>query len=321
MSSEKPKFLVFLDFNGVVMHKGARRFERSCVQRVNGLIESLDARIVISSSKRVLSSIRKLNTLFNGKIIGATPDLDYSFYGSEYIRYKEVLEFLAERGWENTRWIAIDDRRDHFPKSASVFFTDSDVLITDEDVEEIVSRYSTGGKSGVKFELISKPTETNQQSEPLLEENGRATDPIFLFLDFDGVLRRLTSDPSRFDSDCLEKFESAVRPLPNVKVVISSTWRLAMSLTVLRRLFSADVAERIVGVTPELSAHSTHARYIEIRAYLKAQSTGSKNWVAIDDDPEHFPTTAPVLLTDPDVGFNAECAIRLWEYVAKHYQQ
>ena len=33
MSSEKPKLLVFLDFNGVVMHKGARRFERSCVQR------------------------------------------------------------------------------------------------------------------------------------------------------------------------------------------------------------------------------------------------------------------------------------------------
>ena len=93
-----------------------------------------------------------------------------------------------------------------------------------------------------------------------------------------------------------------------------------MSLTKLRRLFSTDVAERIVGVTPDFSAHSTHARYKEIQAYLKEQNTEKENWVAIDDDPGHYPKTAPVLLTDPITGFDAECATRLWEYVAKHYQ-
>ena len=135
-----PKFLIFLDFNGVVMRKGTRRFEQNCVRRVNALSEQLNARIVISSSKRVLSNIRKMNTLFNGRIIGATPDLDYSYYGNEYIRYKEILEFLEKQGFQNTPWVTIDDRRDHFPKSAPVFFTNSDVLITDQDVEEIISR-------------------------------------------------------------------------------------------------------------------------------------------------------------------------------------
>ena len=143
---------------------------------------------------------------------------------------------------------------------------------------------------------------------------------MYVFLDFDGVLRRVTSDPSRFEIDCLESLESAIRPLPEIKIVISSTWRLAMSLRELRRLFSADVAERIVGVTPDFTAHSTHARYNEVRAYLKDQNAEGENWVAIDDDPEHFPEDAPVIVTNPQQGFNSECAIRLWEYVAKDYQ-
>ena len=263
-----------------------------------------------------------MNTLFNGRIIGSTPGLDYSYYGNEYIRYKEILEFLEKQGLETTPWVAIDDRRDHFPKSAPVFFTDSDVLITDQDVEEIISRCRTGGESGIKYKSISNPKtiEPKQKSELIQEKYERAADAMLIFLDFDGVLRRLTSNPSRFENDCLENFESAIRPLPNVKIVISSTWRLAMSLTKLRRLFSTDVAERIVGVTPDFSAHSTHARYKEIQAYLKDQNTEKENWVAIDDDPEHYPKTAPVLLTDPNTGFDAECATRLWEYVAKHYE-
>ena len=142
---------------------------------------------------------------------------------------------------------------------------------------------------------------------------------ILLFLDFDGVLRRLSSDPSQFDADCLENFESALRPLPFVEVVISSTWRLALSLTELRRFFSTDVAERIGGVTPELFEQSRHARYGEIQAYLKDHDVGNDCWVAIDDDPTHYPKNAPVLFTDPNTGFDAECATRLWDYVAKLY--
>jgi len=144
---------------------------------------------------------------------------------------------------------------------------------------------------------------------------GDAVEPTLIFLDFDGVLRRVTSDPSRFDPDCLACFESTIRPFPEVQVVISSTWRLAMSLGALRRRFSLDLADRIVGVTPEAPFDATHARYREIRAYLKKRGIEAVRWVAIDDEPRHYPKTAPLLLTDPANGFDASCAERLRKMV------
>lgn len=134
-----------------------------------------------------------------------------------------------------------------------------------------------------------------------------------VFLDIDGVLRRVgsTSNPSRFDPDCLESFESAIRQCDKSKIVISSTWRLAIPLGELRSRFSPDVAARIVGVTPEILEEEVHARYAEIQAFLEEKRVKALPWLAIDDDPAYFPAGSPVLFTDPDKGFDAECALRL----------
>lgn len=132
-----------------------------------------------------------------------------------------------------------------------------------------------------------------------------------IFLDFDGVLRRTTSNPSSFDKDCLECFEATVRKCPVSKIVISSTWRLAMPLRELRSLFSQDIAARIVGVTPEVFEVDDYERMAEIRAFLKARNVSAVSWIAIDDDPTHFPPNSPVLLTDPHKGFDGQCANRL----------
>jgi hypothetical protein len=132
-----------------------------------------------------------------------------------------------------------------------------------------------------------------------------------IFLDFDGVLRRVTSNPSRFDQDCLEHFESAILQCPVSKIVITSTWRLAMPLKELRSRFSPDVAARIIGVTPENYEDETYARLAEIRMFLEEKKLTAMPWVAIDDDPEHFPKGVPVLFTDPQKGFDAECAAQL----------
>lgn len=132
-----------------------------------------------------------------------------------------------------------------------------------------------------------------------------------IFLDFDGVLRRVTSNPSRFDQDCLEYFQSAVRQCPVSKIVITSTWRLAMSLKELRSCFSPDIAARIVGVTPENLEEEEYERHAEVKAFLEGKHLMALPWVAIDDDPSYFPPGSPVLLTDPQKGFDAECAARL----------
>lgn len=132
-----------------------------------------------------------------------------------------------------------------------------------------------------------------------------------IFLDFDGVLRRVTSNPSCFDRDCLEHFESALRLCDKSKIVISSTWRLVAPLRELRKMFSADVAMRIVGVTPENLEEENHTRHAEILEFLASRKLTGLPWLAIDDDQSHFPKGIPVLLTDPYKGFDAECAVRL----------
>ncbi|MDO8294594.1 MAG: HAD domain-containing protein [Gallionella sp.] len=132
-----------------------------------------------------------------------------------------------------------------------------------------------------------------------------------IFLDIDGVLRRVTSNPSYFDQDCLDNFESAVRQCDKSKIVISSTWRLAMPLKELRSQFSPDVAARIVGITPENFDDEVYERHAEIKAFLEEKKVTALPWLAIDDDPAHFPAGCPVLFTDPNKGFDAECAVRL----------
>jgi hypothetical protein len=41
-----------------------------------------------------------------------------------------------------------------------------------------------------------------------------------------------------------------VRRIPGAEIVITSTWREIVGVTSLRKLFTNDVAERIVGATP-----------------------------------------------------------------------
>lgn len=132
-----------------------------------------------------------------------------------------------------------------------------------------------------------------------------------VFLDFDGVLRRVTSNPSCFDQDCLAHFESALRQCPVSKIVITSTWRLAKPLKEMRSQFSPDIAARIIGITPESFDENTYERHAEIMSFLNERKLTALPWVAIDDDPAHFPKGCPVLLTDPQQGFDAECASRL----------
>lgn len=136
---------------------------------------------------------------------------------------------------------------------------------------------------------------------------------MYLFLDFDGVLRRLTAQPMRFEPELLGNFETAVRPLFELEIVITSTWRLEMTLNELRRLFSPDMAAHIVGKTPESLALTAHSRYNEVLGYLKAAKGLNAKWLAIDDDPAHYPEDAPVLITDPYLGFDVGSIPRLRE--------
>ena len=134
---------------------------------------------------------------------------------------------------------------------------------------------------------------------------------VYVFLDFDGVLRRLSSKPFRFDADCQERFESVLREYPHARVVIASIWRLGLSLEALRKLFSPDIAPRIVGVTPEAPGLIKHYRLREVLGYLKRHGAADAPWLIIDDNRAHYPEGVKVIPTEPQKGFDARAAAAL----------
>ena len=136
---------------------------------------------------------------------------------------------------------------------------------------------------------------------------------MLVFLDFDGVLRRAGRDLYRLESPLVARFETTLRRLPTADVVISSTWREAFPLDDLRRHFAPDVRHRIVGATPTILVHGDHRRYREVLACLKRSGHGTRSWVAIDDQEEHFPARENVLIVDSAVGFDDDAAAWLLE--------
>jgi hypothetical protein len=136
---------------------------------------------------------------------------------------------------------------------------------------------------------------------------------VLIFLDFDGVLRREDAPRYRFEKPLRVAFEAAVRRIPDAEIVVASTWREVVGLTGLRKLFSPDVAERIVGVTPFALVRDDHYRYREILAYLKQNGAERRQWVAVDDTSAHYSRGVPLILVDPARGFGRDEAEKLVE--------
>lgn len=131
-----------------------------------------------------------------------------------------------------------------------------------------------------------------------------------LFLDFDGVLHPGAS--GTFIN--LPALECILREHPNVDVIISSSWRESASKDYLRSLFSMDIAERVVGITPSLLGPAQRER--EILSFVTENHIC--NWVAIDDEESLFTPGCPfLLLTDRHDGLTVEKQTDLRRIFAK----
>lgn len=120
----------------------------------------------------------------------------------------------------------------------------------------------------------------------------------FLFLDFDGVLnntafferkaaaRTLALDApysarDDFDPENLAQLADLARRVPDLEVVVSSSWRYGRALAELRDyLRPAFTRNRVVGATPRLPSRQRHE---EIRAWLAANAPEAL-FLALDDD-------------------------------------
>ncbi len=125
-----------------------------------------------------------------------------------------------------------------------------------------------------------------------------------LFLDIDGVLNSEQSSiayqrdigllqltgPLREHYLCplaVSNLRMIVDQLPNLRIVISSSWRLNRSIAELQALFELIGFHRelIVDVTPQLPDHS---RPGEIALWLSSRAPKDVDYVIVDDDPSDF---------------------------------
>lgn len=134
---------------------------------------------------------------------------------------------------------------------------------------------------------------------------------MILFLDFDGVLH---PEPCFDDAKLfcfLPKLESVLRDHPQINIVISSTWRESRSLRELQDLFSQDIAQRVIGVTPcwhdypELLDVVGYQRHAEILAWIRNSDEPWVRWIAIDDKSYLFkPFLKNLVRTQSTIGFD-----------------
>ena len=106
----------------------------------------------------------------------------------------------------------------------------------------------------------------------------------FVFLDFDGVLHG-TNQHSLGLFEHIHAFCDTVRPfLSTVQIVISSAWRETHNLEKLKGFFTTDIAQLIVGVTPQnIDSYKEGGRQREIMDYCKINNILNEQWVALDD--------------------------------------
>ncbi len=141
-----PKFIVFIDFDGVThplpgrvprslsdVMMGIDFFRAQNVDQVNRLLESLDAVGVITSSWRLDFPWQDPHRFFKGRLIGQTTWIDRG------TRIAEIELFLSEREWKTVPWVAVDDNARLFSADAPLIVPKADVGLTKNDVDRYLT--------------------------------------------------------------------------------------------------------------------------------------------------------------------------------------
>lgn len=134
-----------------------------------------------------------------------------------------------------------------------------------------------------------------------------------LFLDFDGVLHPLfprtdrTHQENQHFEGCSRLANVLDRVAPNVKIVISSTWRAARTIEELRVLLG-PLGGRVIGVTPILNLQEDGARELEaqlwLEQYTRDHSRPMVRWFAMDDVAGIWTSQAKLLLCADGLRFD-----------------
>ena len=143
-----------------------------------------------------------------------------------------------------------------------------------------------------------------------------------IFLDCDGVLNSthgwLRDKPNTWKyltPECVEQLRQLLNALPDIKIVISSTWRKMMLINEFREMFNSFnlPGDRIIGYTK--IRLSDRARGYEIQEYLDEHPEIEK-FVIIDDDADMAHLLSHLVQTDATKGLTQEDVLE----VAKRFK-
>lgn len=139
----------------------------------------------------------------------------------------------------------------------------------------------------------------------------------FIFLDFDGVLH----GEGQFSNGLFEHIDAfceTVKPfVNNTSIVISSSWRESHSLNELKCIFESEVANIIVGITPQRKdSYNRGGRQKEIQDYCNEFHIAQEDWIALDDMKILFEKVCPnLILTNNETGINSQDLEKLRDFL------
>jgi len=155
--------IIFLDIDGVLNSKlwydsklcksfgtsVKRYFDPNCIQLLNDLIDKSSAKIVISSSWRILRTLQELQDIFisvgfEGTIIGRTP-ISYSYdINNSISRGLEIQEWLNDfkiKIQVSIKYAIIDDEDGFLENQKIYFFQTSPITGLDGSLKEKVINF------------------------------------------------------------------------------------------------------------------------------------------------------------------------------------
>jgi hypothetical protein len=124
-----------------------------------------------------------------------------------------------------------------------------------------------------------------------------------IFLDIDGVLNSFggnwQGEYEELDRKCIENLNILIENVKDVKIVISSTWRILHSLVCLREImikWGFKYPQLIIDKTPRLSREKRGIEIYEWKLYGKYKYID--NFIILDDDSDMDPFMNHLIQTD-----------------------
>ena len=105
----------------------------------------------------------------------------------------------------------------------------------------------------------------------------------------------------------------ACEQIDDLRIVISSSWRLYFNLTQIQIMLQEDgfrYSDRVIGMTPARGLRDSSKRYLEIKAWVCEHVTEVRSWFAVDDHPFDIPGDR-LIQTTQETGFTIEHAYQL----------